>query len=69
MQPIVVGRANDGRIQVLKGLSPGQTVVWRGQSRVQEGALVGEAKPAADAKPGAPARQADNAALTQSEAR
>lgn len=69
IQPIVVGRANDGRIQVLKGLSPGQTVVWRGQSRVQEGALVAEAKPAADAKPGAPARQADNAALTQSEAR
>ncbi len=44
-------------------------MVWRGQSRVQEGALVAEAKPAADAKPGAPARQADNAALTQSEAR
>ncbi|WP_288585339.1 efflux RND transporter periplasmic adaptor subunit [uncultured Methylobacterium sp.] len=75
MQPIVVGRANDGRTQVLKGLTPGQTVVWRGQSRVQDGTLVAEAKPAADAKPaagpkpGAPARQADNAALTQSEAR
>ncbi|SEO86007.1 membrane fusion protein, multidrug efflux system [Methylobacterium sp. ap11] len=69
MQPIVVGRSNDGRTQVLKGLTPGQTVVWRGQSRVQDGALVAEAAPAAGPKPGAPARQADNAALTQSEAR
>ncbi|BCM84424.1 efflux RND transporter periplasmic adaptor subunit [Methylobacterium indicum] len=66
MQPISVGRSNDGRSQVLEGLSPGQTVVWRGQSRVQEGALVAEATPATGATP---ARQADNAALTQSEAR
>ncbi len=47
-----------------KGLTPGQTVVWRGQSRVQEGALVAEAKPAGPA-----AHSADNAALASSEAR
>jgi multidrug efflux system membrane fusion protein len=56
-QPIAVGRSNDGRTQVLKGLAPGQTVIWRGQSRVQEGALVAETKPSS------------NAALAQSEAR
>ena len=64
MQPITVGRSTDGRTQVTKGLSRGQTVVWRGQSRVQEGALVAEAKPAAS-----PVHQADNAALASSEAR
>ncbi|SFU95232.1 membrane fusion protein, multidrug efflux system [Methylobacterium sp. 174MFSha1.1] len=71
MQAIGVGRSTDGRTQVTKGLTPGQTVIWRGQSRVQEGALVAEAKPAAaEGKPAAQeARQADNAALASSEAR
>jgi multidrug efflux system membrane fusion protein len=64
MQPISVGRSTDGRTQVTKGLTPGQTVIWRGQSRVQEGALVAETKPATQE-----ARQADNAALASSEAR
>ncbi|QRE73363.1 efflux RND transporter periplasmic adaptor subunit [Methylobacterium aquaticum] len=63
MQPITVGRSTDGRTQVTAGLSPGQTVVWRGQSRVQEGASVAEAKPAGAA------HSADNAALASSEAR
>lgn len=67
MQPIAVGRSTDGRTQVTQGLSPGQTVVWRGQSRVQEGALVAEAKPAGSSHSTADA--ADNAALASSEAR
>ncbi|WP_425352580.1 efflux RND transporter periplasmic adaptor subunit [Methylobacterium terrae] len=57
MQPITVGRSDGGRTEVTKGLSSGQTVIWRGQSRVQEGALVAESRPAG------------NAALAQSEAR
>ncbi|GJD62920.1 Multidrug resistance protein MdtA [Methylobacterium frigidaeris] len=69
MQPITVGRSTDGRTQVTKGLTPGQTVIWRGQSRVQEGALVAEAKPAGQEARPQEARQADNAALASSEAR
>ncbi|KMO13819.1 RND transporter [Methylobacterium platani JCM 14648] len=65
VQPIAVGRSNDGRTQVLKGLTPGQTVIWRGQSRVQEGALVAQAQPASPRED----RQADNSAPVSSEAR
>ncbi|RVU21659.1 efflux RND transporter periplasmic adaptor subunit [Methylobacterium oryzihabitans] len=57
LRPVAVGRSESGRTRVLKGLSPGETVIWRGQSRVQEGAAVAETRPAG------------SAALAQDEAR
>ncbi|GJD53272.1 Multidrug resistance protein MdtA [Methylobacterium crusticola] len=49
-QPVAVGRSTDGRTVVLKGLSPGETVVWQGQSRVQEGSRVAEVRPGGGAE-------------------
>lgn len=43
-QPITAGRSNEGRTLILKGLTPGQTVITAGQYKVQDGSLVEKAK-------------------------
>ncbi len=49
VRPIEVGRVDDGRTLVTKGLSSGDRVIVQGQYRVQEGTLV--ADPKADEAP------------------
>ncbi|WP_043748074.1 efflux RND transporter periplasmic adaptor subunit [Methylobacterium nodulans] len=45
-QAIAVGPSHAGRTLVRTGLSPGQIVIGQGQSRVQDGSLVAENRPA-----------------------
>ncbi|MFE1597282.1 efflux RND transporter periplasmic adaptor subunit [Methylobacterium sp. ID0610] len=49
-QAITVGRSGGGRTLVRSGLSPGQSVIIEGQSRVQDGGLVAGSRPTETAR-------------------
>lgn len=54
VQPITAGHSSEGRTVIRQGLTPGQSVVKEGQSRVQDGGPVAERRPTGTAQAQAP---------------